>query len=108
MSVRKSSKWRASMFRKLIDRDGASCAICSRPEAKMWRTAGVWGSYHDGGRYTRVHLTSTLELEHKVPLWAGGDNEVGNLQLVCHPCHKAKTSAEQSARLKSLGAGRNA
>lgn len=68
----------------------------------MIRRAGTWGSYSDGRIYTRIHITSHLELEHTIPLSEGGTNDDANLKLVCHSCHKAKTTAERSARLKVM------
>lgn len=51
------------------------------------------GFYHD---------TPLAVLDHKVPLWAGGDDSLGNLQVLCQPCHREKTQEEagQRKRLK--------
>lgn len=35
------------------------------------------------------------EIDHRVPLWAGGSNEAQNLQLLCYTCHGAKTGDER-------------
>lgn len=37
-------------------------------------------------------LTIAEEVDHIVPLDEGGSNDWGNLQGLCEPCHKAKTS----------------
>lgn len=50
--------------------------------------------------------TTTLELEHVRPLWSLTDEERSelrwwlpyNLQLLCEPCHRAKTAKEAKQR----------
>lgn len=39
--------------------------------------------------------TLAAELDHIVPLWAGGRNEWSNYQSLCIPCHMAKSLEEQ-------------
>jgi 5-methylcytosine-specific restriction protein A len=39
-----------------------------------------------------------VDCDHIVALIDGGENRENNLQLLLHACHKAKTSAEASAR----------
>lgn len=39
-----------------------------------------------------------IDCDHKVPLIDGGENVEGNLQLILRKHHRAKTSAEASAR----------
>jgi 5-methylcytosine-specific restriction endonuclease McrA len=68
---------------------------------------GRWGSI-ETGHYTKVHPTSNLEVDHRLPLSYGGNNEISNLWLLCIDCHKAKTTAERSARLKALFAAARA
>lgn len=41
--------------------------------------------------------TQRLERDHITPLWAGGSNDTANLQDLCRPCHRTKTSREQSS-----------
>lgn len=99
------------MFALLIERDGAVCCVCGAQEKRTCADGGVFNGsdeFTERTRYTRVIWRSILEVEHTVPLHMGGTNEPDNLRLMCNPCHRAKTSAEQSARLKALGAGRNA
>jgi hypothetical protein len=38
-----------------------------------------------------------IELDHIIPLWAGGSNYHENLQLLCIDCHKRKTGIERHA-----------
>ena len=35
-----------------------------------------------------------IEVDHVIPLSQGGTDTAGNLQLLCGPCHRAKTVAE--------------
>jgi 5-methylcytosine-specific restriction endonuclease McrA len=35
-----------------------------------------------------------MQIDHIVPLSAGGDNEPDNLQALCRPCHFAKSKKE--------------
>lgn len=39
-----------------------------------------------------------VDCDHIIALIDGGGNRESNLQLLLHPCHKAKTSAEATAR----------
>ena len=36
-------------------------------------------------------LDVSYEVDHKVPLYKGGDNNVNNLQALCRNCHGKKT-----------------
>lgn len=38
-----------------------------------------------------------LQVDHVVPFAAGGTHELSNMQTLCTPCHRAKTTAEQRA-----------
>lgn len=38
--------------------------------------------------------TQTLELDHILCASAGGDDDISNLQLLCHKCHQKKTKQE--------------
>jgi len=39
-----------------------------------------------------------MEVDHKVPLWAGGEDADHNLQVLCIECHRDKTATEAGAR----------
>lgn len=41
------------------------------------------------------------EVEHRVPLWAGGQEDDGNRYAINRECHEAKTKCE--ARMRSAG-----
>ena len=36
-------------------------------------------------------LDSTYEIDHKIPLYKGGNNEIENLEALCRNCHGKKT-----------------
>jgi 5-methylcytosine-specific restriction endonuclease McrA len=42
-----------------------------------------------------------VEVDHIIALAEGGRNELGNLRVLCHPCH-ARVSADLRARLRRL------
>ncbi len=44
---------------------------------------------------------SLVELDHRIPLWAGGLNEPENFQALCQPCHRGKTSWEAGERARA-------
>ncbi|CUW30067.1 HNH endonuclease [Streptomyces sp. SID7810] len=39
-------------------------------------------------------LASAIDVDHIVPLSRGGEDVDGNVQLLCHSCHKAKTRVD--------------
>ena len=39
----------------------------------------------------RKMLTSTCQIDHKLPLCKGGNNDISNLQILCLECHALKT-----------------
>lgn len=41
------------------------------------------------------------EVDHVIELSAGGENSIDNLQVLCNQCHKKKTSAYNSKRMKA-------
>ena len=43
---------------------------------------------------------SSYECDHIVPLILGGSNRESNLQLLCVPCHKAKTKLDVKLKAK--------
>lgn len=98
---RKPHSWRKRVLPKIIERDGAFCRSCGCAQSFTYKT---WGQSNtaDGHRFSWVYRVSLLELDHITPLHLGGDNEVSNLQLLCHECHKRKTSAERSVRMKAF------
>lgn len=55
------------------------CAICSRTGA----------------------VNVAMEVEHRIPLWAGGAEDDENRYAIARDCHEAKTKCE--ARMRSAG-----
>lgn len=97
---RLGSAERQRAYGNLCDRDGEACAECGRGAETFWRRNGTSCDEY-GAQFTIVYPTSTLEVDHRAPLWAGGTNELGNLWLLCVECHKAKTAAEASQRRRA-------
>ena len=64
----RNSTLRISLRKQLFIEGGARCAKCGN-----WRQA------------------RSLELDHVMPLAAGGPDEAQNTQWLCKPCHREKT-----------------
>lgn len=62
----------------------------SRIKSEMLADRGYYCEHC--GNYDNV-----IELDHIKPLWAGGNNEMDNLQLLCWSCHFNKTRLERKA-----------
>lgn len=45
------------------------------------------------------------EVDHVVPLWAGGSDDDANLEGLCVPCHRAKSAREAADRASGAGGG---
>jgi len=67
--------WRQIRAR-ILSRDCGMCVLCTA-----------------AGRFVLA-----AEVDHKVPVWAGGSDADHNLQSLCKPCHTAKTQAEAAER----------
>ncbi len=46
----------------------------------------------------RATLESTYQVDHTVPLWAGGEDHPSNATAMCAACHARKTQVEAIAR----------
>ena len=109
-SHRKGSGWRLKAYAELVERDGPVCAQCGCAERTIWRKAGLqnnddWGVCEDGrciSYFSGVNPSSNLEVDHLKPLRDGGTNCLSNLWLLCVQCHRKKTSAEHSDRLRRM------
>jgi len=49
----------------------------------------------------RIRPGSGPEFDHRKPLIAGGENRETNLQVLCIPCHRAKTKADVAEKALS-------
>ena len=95
---RKGKTWRDRRLKTIWLVQMGKCEHCGEEERFIYRGGGVSGSFAEGDLHTVVHRTSSLELDHIIPLHRGGSNESDNLQLLCTDCHKVKTYIEQPAR----------
>lgn len=43
---------------------------------------------------------TAFEIDHIVPLILGGEHREGNMQLICKPCHKAKSKLDVKLKAK--------
>jgi 5-methylcytosine-specific restriction endonuclease McrA len=50
----------------------------------------VW--QRDGGKCVRCGSRERLEFDHIIPIAAGGSNTERNIQLLCEPCNRSKSS----------------
>ena len=48
----------------------------------------------DGWQCVRCGSDELLEVDHIVPTYADGSNELDNLQTLCRSCHRKKTSED--------------
>lgn len=71
----------------IFERDGGCC-----------RTCGVALTF--GKKPAEFHL------DHVTPAWLGGDTSMSNLQLLCIPCHRRKSAAEQKQVNQTRWSGR--
>jgi 5-methylcytosine-specific restriction endonuclease McrA len=82
---------------RIWQRELGECQGCHRftPRREARRIDSperLWARHNDTTHYRR------WAVDHITPLWDGGANEDPNLQLLCDPCHKAKTAAEAALR----------
>jgi hypothetical protein len=78
----------------LWERELGVCETCGRfcPWLRVPREHRDGTSSYDGPLYR------AFEVDHIVPLEDGGAHEIANLQLLCAPCHTAKTARENHER----------
>lgn len=47
-------------------------------------------------------LSDPIEFDHRLPLWAGGTNDLSNFDALCKkPCHQKRTSEAAPKRAKA-------
>lgn len=52
----------------------------------------------DRSRCVQCGSSNQVEIDHIVPVWAGGEDDADNLETLCRVCHRAKTSREHAQR----------
>ena len=72
--------------------------VLQEARERIWlRDSGICG---ECGKLTNP---PDFDLDHRIPLDAGGSNDDGNLQVLHRePCHKAKTARELANRYRPL------
>jgi 5-methylcytosine-specific restriction enzyme A len=53
--------------------------------------------------YRNNLVVAAFAVDHKVPKFEGGNDDVDNLELICKSCHKNKTSSEAVRALRAGG-----
>lgn len=67
----------------------------SGPEKKRIAAEGGWRC----GMCENL-LPSCFEIDHKIPLWKGGEDNASNMWALCSACHAQKTENETIERIK--------
>lgn len=81
--------------------------------ASVWQFNAKWKNYlvqaHGAICVCCLATDTPLEVDHKLPVWSHPElaEDIGNLQLLCLPCHRAKSTLEsvesrQTVRWKSV------
>ncbi len=90
-----------------------SCAACAFPIELAQGAGRRWSSVGCVPWVSRAALVAGLspldlekmkgggEVDHIIPLWAGGIAHLSNLQVLCVPCHRAKTATEAWQRSRA-------
>lgn len=47
-------------------------------------------------------LTEAQEVDHIIPVWKGGSDELSNLRAINRDCHKAKTARESAEAMRAI------
>jgi 5-methylcytosine-specific restriction endonuclease McrA len=75
-----------------VDRKRGSAGVKDRAKIKQ-RDCGLCQECKRCGCVTIGDV-----VDHIIPLWNGGSDEDDNKELLCNPCHDAKTAAEAGQR----------
>jgi 5-methylcytosine-specific restriction endonuclease McrA len=84
--------------RRVRKRDRGHCAACGLDTYALGRRMRGRGSHRKLRDLGFKPRKSLWELDHIVPLVDGGSHDPENLQTLCTPCHRQKTSKEAGER----------
>lgn len=56
----------------------------------------------DGYRCRECGFVGRFEVDHIIPTFDGGTNDLDNLQTLCRSCHIDKTKAERKAKQRPI------
>ena len=76
----------------VVERKRGSAGVRDRNNIKS-RDCGLCQACRRQGRVSLGRV-----VDHIIPLWNGGSDEDENKELLCHPCHDAKTAREAAQR----------
>ena len=83
------------MKARLIKQSGKRCQGCG------------WQAPKNVHEQALARQEGTFELDHKVPLSRGGNNDISNLWVLCLPCHDGKTAGSKNMTAEEwIAAGR--
>ena len=91
MAVSKRRKIHPARRRAVFDRDGLACVLCAwKPgDPSRSKSKGIYMGRRDG-KDRWLPVMWMLEIDHIVPVAAGGDNSLSNLRVLCSGCNSAK------------------
>ena len=84
--------------RRVRRRDRGVCVVCGIDTYAVRRSVTGKGMYAKLRARGFVPRRSLWELDHVVPLIAGGSHDMANLQTLCSPCHRSKSAEESRER----------
>lgn len=102
-----------SIKSRVFDRDHGVCAMCGwdleRLHTILWNMRSMrWGSdnihdYEAASRWAHEFFGLKLrqkfyDVDHIVPMWAGGRIGLSNLRTLCRPCHRRVTKETMARR----------
>ena len=93
------SKRKLIETKKRKDNYASKSAIRKRrtePERRQIAQRQKWRCANPGGGCLLPGELEEYDIDHIVPVWKGGSDDVGNLQALCPACHRCKTDHERA------------